>query len=323
VNGWTTRAAQIAAAVTLLHGLPAEAQSPYPTKVIRVVIPFPAGTSPDVVVRVMSPKLTAIWGQQLIVENRTGASGTIGANAVATAAPDGYTYLYSINSIIVGNPHLFSKLSYDALKDFVPVSQVVNLGYALITRPDMPAQTLAQLIAQAKAQPGKLNYASPGAGTGPHIVMEMLKGAAGIDITHVPMNTPGFTAVMTGEVHLNISPITSAAPLIQSGKLRGLGVTMPTRISSVPDVPAIAETLPGFAADAWHGFFAPAGTPSAIVEKFSADVAQVLRDPEVRKRLTDLGLDVIGSTPQAFAATVKADYEKWGAVIRAAKIRLD
>ena len=317
--------ALLSALVTALaFGAQCAAQAPsFPSRVVRVIIPFGAGTSPDIVVRMMAPKLNELWGQPLIVENRTGASGAIGASAVATAPADGYTLLYTINSVIVGNPHLLSKLSYDALKDFIPVSQAVRFGYALIARPDLPARSLPQLIALAKERPGKLNYASPGPGSGPHIVMEMLNRAAGMDITQIPMNIPGATAVLTGEVELNINPITTAAPLINSGKLRGLAVTMPNRIASVPDVPTVAETLPGFVADAWHGYFAPAGTPSAIVEKLSADFARALREPEVSKRLTDLGLDVVASTPQAFAETVKTDFEKWGAVIRAAKIKLE
>lgn len=309
---------------TALAG-PTAAQSPaaFPSKPVRVVIPFPAGTSPDIIVRLMGPHLNAAWGQPMVVENRTGASGSIGAKAAATAAPDGHTVLYTINSVIVGNPHLYAKLSYDPLKDFIPVSQAVTLGYVLLARTDHAAKTLPEMIALAKASPGKYNFASNGSGSGPHIVMEMFNRAAGITLNHIPMNTPGATAVMTGEVDFVMNPVTTAAPLVAGGKLRGLGVTMPTRIASVPNVPAIGEFVPGYAADAWHGFFAPAGTPMPIVEKLSADFARALSEPDVKKRLTELGLDVIGSTPKAFAAVVKSDYDKWGEVVRAANIKLD
>lgn len=302
----------------------AHAQSvPYPTRFVRLVIPFPAATSPDVVMRIVSPHLTEMWGQQLVIENRTGASGNLGAQAVATAAPDGYTLLYTVNSVICANPHLFSKLPFDPLKAFVPITQVVNLGYVLVARNDLPAKNLQELIALAKAQPGKLNYSSAGAGVGTHIVMELFLGMTGTSMQHVPMTTPALNSVYSGETDLTMTPYTTGVPAARSGKARALGVTLAKRLESLPDVPAIGEVVPGYVGDAWHGLFAPAGTPQPIVQKLAADFAKVLALPEVRKKLIDLGLEPIGNSPSEFAAIVASDHEKWGRVIRNANIKLD
>ena len=315
-------AAALAMSLACATAAIAQGAANWPTRIVKVIIPFPAGTSPDVVVRLMSPRLTELWGHAVVVENRVGAGGTIGAAALANAAPDGYTWLYSINSLIVANPHLYAKLAYDPIKQFAPASLVVNLGYVLLARPGFPAGTLAEFIALAKSQPGKLNYGSSGPGTGPHVVMEMLNGVAGLDIVHIPMGT-SMNAIMSGEVDVTLQPNTTAVPLARGGKVRALAVTLDKRLASLPDVPAIAETFPGFAADAWHGLFAPAGTPQAIIDKVSADWARVLKDPEIRKRLLDLGLEPIGSTPQQFSTIIRSDYDKWGAVIRRANIKLD
>ena len=302
----------------------AHAQSAsYPSRFVRLVIPFPAATSPDVVMRIAGPHLSEMWGQQLVIENRTGASGNLGAQAVATAAPDGYTLLYTVNSVICANPHLFSKLPFDPLKAFVPVTQVVNLGYVLVARNDLPAKNLHELITLAKAQPGKLNYSSAGAGVGTHIVMELFLGMTGTNMQHIPMTTPALNSVYSGETDLTMTPYTTGVPAARSGKVRALGVTLARRLESLPDVPAIGEVVPGYVGDAWHGLFAPAGTPQPIVQKLAADIAKVLAMPEVRKKLVDLGLEPIGNSPAEFAAIVASDHEKWGRVIRNANIKLD
>jgi tripartite-type tricarboxylate transporter receptor subunit TctC len=302
----------------------AQAQSAaYPNRFVRVVVPFPAATSPDVVMRIASPHLSEMWGQQMIIENRTGASGNLGAQAVATAAPDGYTVLYTVNSVICANPHLFSKLPFDPLKSFAPVSQIVNLGYVLVARNGLPAKNLPELIAMARAQPGKLTYSSAGAGVGTHIVMELFLGMTGTNMLHIPMSTPALNAVYSGETDLTMTPNTTGVPAAKSGKARALGVTLAKRLDLLPDVPAIGEVVPGYVGDAWHGLFVPAGTPQAIVDKLAADFAKVLAMPEVRKKLMDLGLEPIGNSPAEFAGIVRTDHEKWGQVIRKANIRLD
>jgi tripartite-type tricarboxylate transporter receptor subunit TctC len=295
----------------------------YPSRFIRMIIPFPAGTSPDVVMRIASPHLSQMWGQQLVIENRTGASGNIGAQLAATAPADGHTVLYTVNSVICANPHMFSKLQFDPLKAFAPVSQVVNLGYVLVARNGLPAKNLQELIAAAKAQPGKLTYSSAGAGVGTHIVMELFLGMTGTRMLHIPMSTPALNAVYGNETDLTMTPNTTGIPAAKSGKARALGVSLPKRLDSLPDVPAIAEVVPGFEGDAWHGLFVPAGTPAAVIDRLAADFAKVLAIPDVRKKLIDIGLDPIGNSPAEFAAIVRRDHEKWGQVIRNANIKLD
>lgn len=300
-----------------------QAQSAWPNRPVRLIIPFPAGTSPDVVMRIATPAVSQMWGQQIVIENRTGASGNIGAQAVATAPADGYTLLYTVNSVICANPHLFSKMPFDPLKAFVPISLVVNLGYVLVARNGLPAATLQELIALAKAQPGKLTYSSAGVGVGTHVVMELFLGMTGTKMLHIPMTTPALNSVYSGETDLTMTPYTTGVPAAKGGKAKGLGVSLARRLDALPDLPAIAEVVPGFVGDAWHGLFAPAGTPPAIVDRVATDFARVLATPEVRKRLSDIGLEAIGSNPAEFAATVQKDYEKWGRVIRDAGIKGD
>lgn len=314
-------AAGLFAAATLVPVADAVAQA-WPTRPVRFVVPFPAGSSPDVTARLIAAKLTDSLGQSVLIENRTGAAGIIGADLVAKAPADGYTMLYPVNSVICANPHLYSKLPYDGLKSFVPVTMTVKFGYVLLANPKFPANDIAGLIAAAKASPGKFNFGSAGIGAGNHVVMEMLLDATGMKMVHVP-NRDSAMSVVTGAADLSMVPATTAVPLVASGKGKPLGVTLPQRISALPNVPAIAETVPGYSGDAWHGLLAPAGTPPAIVERLSAETAKVLAMPDVRKRLTDIGLTPVGDTPAQFAATVKADYDRWGAAIRKANIKLD
>jgi len=314
----------LALAAAVCIPIAAQAQGgPYPGRFVRLIIPFPAGTSPDVVMRLATPGVSQMWGQQIVIENRTGASGNIGAQLVATAPADGHTLLYAVNSVICANPHLYSKMPFDPLKAFVPVSLVVNLGYVLVARNSLPANTLQEIIAAAKAQPGKLTYSSAGAGVGTHIVMELLLGMTGTRMLHIPMTTPALNSVYSGETDLTMTPYTTGVPAAKGGKAKALGVSLARRLGSLPDVPAIGEVVPGFVGDAWHGLFAPAGTPQAIVDKVAADFAKVLATPEVRNKLSDIGLETVGSSPAEFAATVQRDYEKWGKVIRDANIKLD
>ncbi|MFM8555617.1 MAG: Bug family tripartite tricarboxylate transporter substrate binding protein, partial [Betaproteobacteria bacterium] len=299
----------------------ASAQS-WPSRPLRWVVPFPAGSSPDITARIIAAKLTDSLGQNIVIENRTGAAGIIGADLVAKAAPDGYTMLYPVNSVICANPHLYSKLPYDGLKSFVPVTMTVRFGYVLLARPDFPANDVAGLIAAAKAQPGKFNFGSAGVGAGNHIVMEMLLDATGMRMVHVPHRDSAMS-VATGESDLSMVPATTAVPLVTSGKGKPLGVSLPRRLAALPQVPAIAETVPGYSGDAWHGLLAPAGTPADITERVAAETAKILAMPDVQKRLTDIGLTPVGNAPAQFAATVKSDFDRWGAAIRKANIKLD
>ena len=303
--------------------LGAQAQSAWPERFVRLVIPFPASTSPDIVMRLVGPQLSAMWGQQMVIENRVGAAGNIGTGAVVNAAPDGYTLLYTVNSTICANPHLYPKMTFDPVKGLEPISLAVNLGYVLVGSNKLPAKDLRELIALARAQPGKLTYSSSGVGVGTHIVMELLLGATGMQMLHVPMNTPATASVFSGETDLTMSPYTTGIPAAKSGKARGYGVTLARRAETLPDVPAIGEVVPGYVGDAWHGLFAPAGTPRAIIDKVAADVARVLANPEIRAKLAGMGLETVGNTPAEFAAVVKIDHAKWGKVIRDANIKLD
>ncbi|VCU69558.1 Tripartite tricarboxylate transporter family receptor [Pigmentiphaga humi] len=310
-----------------LAGLPAwpahASGQDFPKHPVRVIVPFAAGTSPDVVIRIVGQKLSDMWSQQLVVENRPGAGGGIGATAVAQAQPDGYTLLYTINSILCANPHLYAKLGYDPFKSFVPVSLVVNLGYVLLARKELEVRNVAELIAYAKKHPGKLTYGSAGNGSGNHIVMELLTSMTGTSMLHVPMNTSKVLALLSGQTDLAMEPYTNGVAAAKDGKVRGLAVTLANRSENLPDVPTIGETVPGYVGDAWHALLAPAGTPPAIAEKISADVAKVLAMPDVRQRLAAASLEPVGSTPAELGAIVRKDYDKWGAVIREANIRLD
>lgn len=303
--------------------LGAHAQGAYPQRAVRLVVPFPPASSPDVVARLIAPQLSAMWGRQVVIENRPGAGGNIGAAAVAGAAPDGHTLLYAVNSVICANPHLYPKMTFDPLNAFVPVSLVANLGYVLIGRNDLPAKDLKELVALARQQPGKLSYSSSGVGAGTHIVMALLLDATGTQMLHVPMNTPATAAVFQGETDLTMSPYPTGIPAARSGKARAFGVTLARRTPALPDVPAVAEVVPGYLGDAWHGLLAPAGTPQAIVDKVAADTAKVLAMPEVRERLAAVGLEPVGSTPAEFATIVRNDYQKWGKVIRNADFKVD
>lgn len=316
------RLATVILTLAFTNALAQTTQSTYPTRVVRFVVPFVAGSSPDVTARLIAGPLAQALGQQVIVENRGGAGGIIGAELVAKAPPDGYTFFYPVNSVICSNPHLYSKLPYDALKSFVPVTMTANFGYVLLARAGFPANDLKALIAMAKAEPDKLNFGSGGLGVGNHVAMEMFLDLAGAKMTHIP-HRDSAQSVVLGDSDVSLVPYTTGVPLAKGGKVKPLGVTLAKRLDALPDVPAIAEVLPGYSADAWHGLFAPAGTPSAIVERIAAEIATVLKLPEVRKRLLALGLEPIGSTPAEFAQTVQADYAKWGKAIRAAKIKLD
>jgi len=309
--------------LALIFGAAAQAQQSYPGKFVKLVIPFPAATSPDIVMRLVGPKLGEMWGQQMVIENRVGAAGNIGAGLVASAPADGYTLLYTVNSVICANPHLYSNMTFDPLKSFVPVSLVANLGYVLVGQNKLAAKDVKELIALAKANPGKLTYSSAGVGVGTHIVMELFLGMTGTKMLHVPMNTPALNSVYSGETDLTMTPYTTGVPAAKGGKARAYGVTLAKRLDALPDVPAIGEAVPGYVGDAWHGLFAPAGTPQPIVDKVAADVAKVLAMPDVRKRLMDIGLEPVGNTPAQFAAIVMNDHAKWGKVIRDAHIKLD
>ena len=298
----------------------------YPAKTIRLVLPFTAASAVDVLARLYGQKMTENWGQQILVDNRTGAAGIIGMEAIARAAPDGYTLGMGNAATLALNPHLYQKLPYDVARDYAPISLAAIIRNCLVVHPSLPVKSVKELIALAKARPGQLNYASGGVGSAQHVPMEMLKALAGINIMHVPYKglTPAFNDVLAGEVPMIIPGLVSALPFHQSGRLRIIATTGATRTSVTPEIPTIAQAgVPGYEFDSWTGFLAPTGTPAAIISQVHAEVARISNLPDVRDRLTSLGFDVVGGTPEAFAARIKSNNARLGKVIRDAGIKAE
>ena len=304
-------------------GAPVAAQG-YPTRAIRIIVPFPAGGTADVMPRIIGEKLSLKWGQAVIVENRAGAAGNIGAEAVFKADPDGYTLLSAPPPPLVINPSLYPKLAFDPTQ-FVPVTVIAAVPNVFLLHPKVPANTLQELIAYAKANPDKLNYASQGSGSTSHLTAEMFKSMAGVRLTHVPYKgtAPALTDLLAGQVEIMFDNLGSSLQHVRSGKLKALGLASERRIGSLPNVPTMAETLPGFVALAWFGVVAPPKTPLPIAEKLSAAIAETLKLPDVQKRLVELSAEPIGNTPSEMAAFMKLDTERWRAVIRSANVKVD
>ena len=296
----------------------------YPAKPVRIVVPSSPGGGTDILARVLAQKLSESQGQQFVVENRPGAGQVIGIEAVARSAPDGYTLLMAASAIVI-NEVLYAKPPYVTLRDFVPVTLGASLPNILVVHPALPVKSVRELIALAKARPGQLNYSSAGSGTSPHLSMELFRLMAGITLTHVPYKGTGPATVdlVAGQVQLSMPNVLTALPQIKGGKLRGLGVTSAKRATGLPDIPAIAETLPGYEAIQWYGLLAPAGTPREIVNKVQAETARILVLPEVKARLAADGADAVGNRPEEFAAYIRTEIAKWGKVAKAGGIKLE
>ena len=301
----------------------------WPAKAVRIVVPFPAGGSADLMPRAVAERLSARWGQPVIVENRPGAAGNIGADLVFRAEPDGYTLLSAPPPPLVINKLLYKKLSYDAEK-FVPVSVIGAIPNVLLVHPKTNVSTVQEFIALAKSNPGKLNYASQGNGTTSHLTAELFKSMAGgaegtLRIAHIPYKgtAPALADLLGGQVEMMCDNLGVSLPHVRSGKLKALAVASAKRFPGLPGVPALAETLPGFEAVAWFGIVAPPGTPPAVAQKVSAGVAEALQQPDVLKRLSDLSAEPMGLTPAQTADYMKRETERWASVIRTAGVRLD
>jgi tripartite-type tricarboxylate transporter receptor subunit TctC len=297
----------------------------YPSRTVRIIVPFPAGGSADLMPRIVAEKLSERWGQPVIVENRPGAAGNIGADAVFRAEPDGHTLLSAPPPPLVINKLLYKNLTYDAQK-FVPVSVIGAIPNVLLVHPKTKVNTVQEFIALAKANPGKLNYASQGNGSTSHLTAELFKSMAGeLKITHVPYKgtAPALADLLGGQVEMMCDNLGVSLPHVRSGKLKALAVASARRFPGLPEVPALAESLPGFEAVAWFGVVAPPGTPQAIAQKVSDGVAQALRHPDVLKRMRDLSAEPMGLTPAQTAEYMKRETERWAAVIRTAGVRLD
>jgi len=315
-----------AAALLAVAAGGAIAAEAFPSKPIRIVVPFAAGGSTDLLARHIGQRLNEAMKNPVVVDNRPGGGAVIGADHVAKSAPDGYTLLMGTNTTHAVAPHLYSKLPYNALRDFVPVTEVAFNPQFLDVHPSIPVRSVKELIALARARPAQLNYGSAGAGSASHMAMELLKSTAKIDITHIPYKGtgPAMAELLGGHLSLMFDVVLTTLPHMKAGKIRVLGVSSLQRVDVAPEVPTIAESgLPGFEALVWFGLFAPAGTPNEIVGRLSKELMAIVRDPRIRETFASQALTPGGAPPADFAAKVRGDYEKWGKVIREAGIKLD
>ena len=318
------RGPSIALLVSLALPANAAVAEDYPTHPVRLICPQAAGGPTDFLSRVTADQLSQILGQQVVVDNRPGASTMIGAELVAKAKPDGYTLLMATVTTFALNPSLFAKMPYDPLRDFAPVSLVAQTPYFLLVSNKLPVKSVPELIALAKTQPGTLNYGSPGTGTSPHLVGALFAKMAGIDIRHVPYKAQAAAAVDLESGLIQLSFDGGGLPRIQNGQVRGLGVTTQRRIAAAPDIPTVAEQgLPGFEASLWTGIAAPVATPADIVAKLHAAVARAMQAPEARRRIEAAGGQPAGGTPEEFATLIKADQQKWANVVRESGVKIE
>ncbi|VWX61184.1 putative exported protein [Burkholderiales bacterium 8X] len=310
----------------LATNLPAAAQSnpaAYPTHSVRIVVPAPAGSGPDVMARLYAEQLGRSLGQPFVVENKAGASGNIGAEFVAKAAPDGYTLFYAYNQIPTMNPHLFGKLNYDAIKDLAPITVTLSTAYVLLANNQFPAANLKETLAYAGKHPGKVTYASYGPGTASHLAFELIQDATQTQFMHVPYKQGQVTDVMGGQVAMVFEPFPSAVPFAKSGKVKALAVTSAQRLAALPDVPTMSEAVPGMELVGWQGVWAPAGTPEPIMTRLQAEFARITRTPEMQKRIQDFASEPVGNSSAEMAKMIQTEYGRWGSVIKAKNIRLD
>ena len=308
----------------LLAALPAWAQD-WPTKSVHFIVPYPPGGGTDVIARIVQQRLSEALGQPIVIENRGGAGGALGTEVAAKSAPDGYTFLFTLSSHTI-NPLLY-KLNYDVERDFAAVTLIVSVPQLIATQPDSPLKSMQDVVAMAKAQPGKLNFASVGNGTPSHIAGELLKLRAGIDMVHIPYKGggPAIADTLGGQVPIAIVSMPAAISHVRAGKLRALGVTTLKRNPGAPEIPTVAEALnmPDYEVDSWYALFAPAKTPPAIVARMQQAIVRTIQLPDVKQKLLEQGGDTVGSTPEELDRVVKVELRKWAEVIRDAKIKMD
>ena len=298
----------------------------FPSKPVRIINPFAPGGATDIIARTMAQKLTEMWGQAVVVENRAGASGAIGVEMVAKAPPDGYTLLIATQTTHAANPALYPKLPYDAAKDFAPLTLAGSTPLALMVKPSLPVSNVKELIDYARKQPGKLVYASGGNGTSQHLTTELMKSMSKTYMLHIPYRGagPAMTDLLGGQVDLMFDNLPTALPHIKAGKLRGLAVTTAARSPLAPDLPTMAESgLPGFELATWFAFFAPAATPKPIVDKISTDMRRVLAQPDMKERLAAIGVDIRASSPDELAAFQRSEQAKWGKIVKDSGAKVD
>jgi tripartite-type tricarboxylate transporter receptor subunit TctC len=311
-------------ALCYAHSTPGGAQG-YPVKPLRLVSPYAPGGGTDILARLIGQKLSDALGQSVIVENRPGAGGVIGTEIVARSAPDGYTIMLASPSPIVVAPHLYKKLPYDPLKDLAPITMIAVVPALLVVHPSLPVKSVKDVVALARSRPGQLTFSSSGNGGTGHLAGEMLKMMTGVDMVHVPYKGtgPATTAVLSGEVSMSFGNIISTLPYAKSGRLRAIAVTTLKRSRVLPDIPAIAETFPGYSAGPWYGVLAPAGMPAPILSRLNGEIVKILRSPEITQNLSAEGADPVGNTPAEFAAHLQAETERWGKVVRQTKMKAE
>jgi len=295
----------------------------YPSKPIRIVVGFPPGGGNDIIARLLGAKMQETWGQSVVIDNRPGAASIIAAEHVAKSAPDGYTLLVNATGGMSVNPVLYAKLPYDSLKDFVPISMVGSFPLVLIVNPSVPANSVPELVAYAKANPGKLNYSS--GSTAFQVATEMFKQMTGTDLRHIPYkgSAASITAVIAGDVQMTIVDTPPLVPQIKAGKVRALGVTSAKRSSSMPEIPTVAEAVPGYEMVLWIGMFAPAGTPLEIAAKLNAEVVRIVKLPDIRQKLDGMGVEPLGNTPEQVSEWIRREIAKYGPVVKAANIKAE
>ena len=312
-------------AAAALAALPAHGQTPWPNRPIRLIVAFAPGGFTDIAARLLATQLGARFGQPVVVDNRAGAAGIIGTEAAMRAEPDGHTLLMGTISTHAMNVGLYRRLPYDPVRDFLPVSRVATGPSLLVAHPSLGIAQLAGLIARARAEPGRISYGSAGTGTSSHLAAELLQSMAGIELLHIPFRStaPAAQALLAGQVQVMFDPIPSSLPQIREGKLVALGVTAPARIASLPDVPSLAETLPGFEMGVWVGIFAPIATPSAILARLDAATREALNAPDLVARFADLGMLPFPASSRDFAIFLGTEIERWVNIVRRANISAD
>jgi len=306
-------------------GASAQAGTPYPVKPVRFVVPYVPGGGTDLMARALAARMTESMGQPVIVENRAGAGGNLGMEFVAHSAPDGYTIALALTAQYVVNPALYPKLPYDPVKDYAPIMLVARNPYVLVVHPSVPAKSVKELITLAKAHAGQLTFSSSGNGSGAHLSGEMLKTMAGVNLLHIPYKGAGalLPDLIAGQTHMSFVTWSSVGPHVRSGRLRALGVTTVRRSPALPDLPAIAETLPGYDLPVWYGIVAPAGTPRETVAKLNAEILRVITTPDFRQRIEVDAVEPIGSTPAEFADYIKVELVKWARIVRDSGAKVD
>jgi len=314
----------LAALAAMTIGGAALAQ-PFPNKAVRIIVAFPPGGGVDIVARTMGPRLTEIWHQPVVVDNRPGASGVIGTEAAARSAPDGHSLFIGTLGNLTANQYLYPKMPVDPLRDLAPLTQVVAVHFVMTAHPSLPAKNVKELIALAKSRPGQINYASSGPGGAPHLGAELFKSMTKVNMIHIPYKGSGlsFVDLLAGQVSLTCDSQLQSLPYIKAGRLRALAVLGGKRSPLLPDVATVGETVPGYELTNWFGMTVPAATPRDLINRIYGDVSKVLQQADFRDRIAGMGADVIGTTPEQFGAFMRAESEKWGRVIREANIKAE